>query len=175
MKRMLFGIITILVLAVTSNVFAVDTKIGETTILTEMKSVIPHDKIKNTDELFQKWQEIENGKSQAILIDLRTEAEFNSGHIKNSNNVDSGHAYTIPGKWANPETEIWVYCRTAHRATYFAGLLYKYGYQNVYLVDKGIVGWFEKGYPLFNTYLGEIKVSKYDKNLKEIYAYRENK
>lgn len=175
MKMSLLAIQTVFVLTIISNVCAFDTKRGESSILAEMKSAIPPDKIKNTDELYQKWQEIESGKSQAILVDLRTEAEFNSGHIKNSNNIDSGHAYTIPGKWDNPETEIWVYCRTAHRATYFAGLLYKYGYKNIYLVDKGIVGWFEKGYPLFNTYLGEIKVTKYDKNLKEIYAYRENK
>jgi 3-mercaptopyruvate sulfurtransferase SseA len=55
------------------------------------------------------------------------------------------------------------------------GLLYAYGYKNVYLVDKGIVAWSEKGYPLVNTYLGEINVVKYDKKLKETYVYRENK
>lgn len=53
--------------------------------------------------------------------------------------------------------------------------IYGYGYKNVYLVEKGIVGWFEKGYPIVNTYLGEISVVKYDKKLKESYAYRENK
>ena len=70
---------------------------------------------------------------------------------------------------------MWVLCRTTHRATYFAGMLYGYGYKNVYLVEKGIVGWFEKGYPIVNTYLGEISVVKYDKKLKETYVYRENK
>jgi rhodanese-related sulfurtransferase len=175
MKSTLLRILIVLVVSIPSNVFALDTKSGEKEYFTEMRSAIPADRVKNVDDLYQKWQEIESGKSQAILIDLRTEAEFDSGHIKDSNNIDSGHAYTLPGKWADPETEIWVFCRTAHRATYFAGLLYKYGYKNIYLVDKGIVGWFEKGYPLFNTYLGEIKVTKYDKKLKEIYAYRENK
>lgn len=154
---------------------AADTKAGEKAMFGEMKKLIPQDRIKNTDDLYQKWQDVQAGKSKAVIIDLRTEAEFDSGHIKDTNNIDSGHAYSIPDKWPDHETEIWVFCRTQHRATYFAGLLHKYGYKNTYLVDKGIVGWIEKGYPLVNTYLGEIKVVKYDKKLKESFAYRENK
>lgn len=162
-------------LALPQGAWAGDTKAGEKAVSAEMKGLIPSDRIKTVVDLYQKWQEIQSGKSKAILIDLRTEAEFNSGHIQDTNNIDSGHAYTIPDKWQNPDTEMWVFCRTANRATYFVGTMYKYGYKKVYLVDKGIVGWFEKGYPLVNTYLGEIKVTKYDKKLKETYAYRENK
>ena len=33
--------------------------------------------------------------------------------------------------------------------------------------------WAEKGYPLVNEYLGEIKVTRYDKRLKEEFAVRE--
>ena len=69
---------------------------------------------------------------------------------------------------------MWILCRTAQRATYFVGSLYRYGYTNVYLVDTGISGWAEKGYPLVNTYLGEILVTKYHKKLCESYAFREN-
>ena len=54
-------------------------------------------------------------------------------------------------------------------------MLYKYGYNNVYLAEGGIKGWAEKGYPLVNKYLGEIKVSMYQKKLKEDFWYRENK
>jgi 3-mercaptopyruvate sulfurtransferase SseA len=52
-------------------------------------------------------------------------------------------------------------------------MLYKYGYKNIYMVDGGIVAWAEKGYPLVNEYLGEIKVTKYDKKLKEDFIVRE--
>lgn len=152
-----------------------DPKTGERAMFAEMQQLIPPDRRKGVDDLYRQWLDIEAGKSKAVIIDLRTEAEFNSGHIKNSNNIDSGHAYTMPDKWTDPETEIWILCRTTHRATYFVGSLYKYGYKNVFLVENGIVGWAEKGYPLFNTYLGEIKVVAYDKKLKETYAYRENR
>lgn len=154
---------------------AVDCKSGEKAMYEEMRKLIPQDRIKTTDDLYKKWQEIQTGQSKAVIIDLRTEAEFDNGHIKDSNNVDSGHAYSVPGRWPDHETEMWVFCRTQHRSSYFAGMLYKYGYKNVYLVEKGIVGWAEKGYPLVNKYLGEIKVIKYDNKLKETFAYRENK
>lgn len=175
MKKTISALIIAFLLAVPLGSLAADTKAGEKAMHAKMKALVPPDKIRSVDDMHTKWQEIQAGKSKAVMIDLRTEAEFDSGHVQDSNNIDSGHAYTIPDKWPDPETEMWVFCRTAHRATYFVGLLYSYGYKNVYLVDKGIVGWFEGGYPLVNTYLGEIKVLKYDKKLKETYAYRENK
>jgi rhodanese-related sulfurtransferase len=154
---------------------AVDLKGNEKGVFTELREVIPADHIKTVDDLHAKWLAIQQGKSDALIIDIRTEAEFDAGHILGSNNVDSGHAYGLPKKIEDPDKEIWVFCRTQHRATYFAGLLSKYGYKNVYLVEGGIKGWAEKGYPLVNKYLGEFHVDKYAKKLKEDFWYRENK
>ena len=78
----------------------------------------------------------------------------------------------MPKTWPDPNTEIWVFCRTKHRATYFSSFLYRYGYKNVYLVDGGIAGWAEKGYPLFSKDFGEIRVVKYNKDLKEEFQVR---
>jgi rhodanese-related sulfurtransferase len=89
--------------------------------------------------------------------------------------VDSGHAYGLYKKIQDPNAEIWVTCRTKHRASYFVGMLYKYGYTNVYIAEGGIKAWAEKGYPLANKYLGTIKVIDYKKKLKEQYMSRENK
>jgi rhodanese-related sulfurtransferase len=155
--------------------FAADLKSGEEALLNEFRSVIPKDKFKTVDDLYQKWQEVQSGKSKAIILDIRTEAEFDSGHIICSNNIDSGHAYGVPKKIEDPNTEIWVFCRTKHRASYFVGMLYKYGYKNVYFAEGGIKDWAEKGYPLGNKYLGEIKVVKYHDKMKENFWYRENK
>ena len=146
---------------------------GEKSFMNELKSAIPADRVVTIDALFAKEQEVMAGKSKAVILDIRTHDEFDCGHILGSSNIDSGHAYTVPAKFPDLNTEIYVLCRTKHRATYFTGMLYKYGYKNVYLVDGGIVGWAEKGYPLVNEYLGEIKVAKYDKKLKEEFAVRE--
>lgn len=152
-----------------------DLKANEKAFFSKMRGAIPADRIKTIDDLQAKWQEIAAGKSDALIIDIRTEAEFNAGHIKGSSNIDSGHAYGLPKKVKDANKEIWVFCRTQHRATYFAGMLYNYGYSNVYLAEGGIKAWAEKGYPLVNKYLGEFQVKKYEKKLKEDFWYRENK
>lgn len=152
-----------------------DLSLGEKNVIEELQSMIPNDKRKTIDDLYAKWIQIQHGVSDAIIIDIRTEAEFDAGHITGSSNIDSGHAYGIPKKINNPVQEIWVLCRTQHRATYFVGMLYKYGYANVFLVEGGIKSWSEKGYPLANKYLGEIIVAKYYQKFEENYWYRENK
>ena len=154
---------------------ATDLKAGEKAVYDDLRSGIPSEKFKTVDDLYKKWQEVQSGKSKAIILDIRTEEEFNNGHILGSNNVDSGHSYVLAKKMKNPDAEMWVFCRTKHRASYFVGMLYKYGFKNVYIAEGGIKGWAEKGYPLVNKYLGEIKVTKYENKFKEDYIYRENK
>jgi rhodanese-related sulfurtransferase len=146
---------------------------NEKKVFEEMSALIPKDKFASIDDLYAKWKEILEKKSQALVIDIRTHEEFDNGHLLGSSNVDSGHAYQLVKRVTDPSAEIWVLCRTKHRATYFGGQLYKYGYTNVHVVDGGIAGWAEKGYPLVNEYLGEIKVTKYDKRLKEDFLVRE--
>jgi rhodanese-related sulfurtransferase len=162
-------------LALPAFSFAADLKAGETAVFNELRSAIPKDKIKDSDDMYEKWKEIQSGKSKAVIIDVRTEAEFDAGHIINSSNVNSGHAYGMHKKIKDPNAEIWVTCRTQHRASYFVGMLYKYGYKNVYLAEGGIKDWAEEGYPLANKYLGTIEVTDYQKKLKETFMYRENK
>lgn len=174
MKKMLLvaGLAMGMALTVVTGAKA-DLKEGEKAVFEQMKKAIPQDHVAPIDALYAKWTEVQEGKSKAVIIDIRTHDEFDSGHIKGSNNVDSGHAYTIPEKFSDPDTEIWIFCRTKHRATYFTSMLYQYGYKNVYLVEGGIQAWAEKGYPLVSEYLGEIKVTKYEKKVKEDYVCRE--
>lgn len=173
--------VTSLVLALTASVCAEDKATapsgpaveGEKAFLNELKSAIPADRVVPIDALFSKAQEVQAGKSKAMILDVRTHDEFDCGHILGSSNVDAGNVYTMPTKFPDLETEIYVFCRTKNRTTYFTAMMYKYGYKNVYMVDGGIVAWAEKGYPLVNEYLGEIKVTKYDKRLKEEFTVRE--
>ncbi|MBF0343438.1 MAG: rhodanese-like domain-containing protein [Nitrospirae bacterium] len=156
-----------------------DAKSLEKKVFSEFKEVIPKENIKTVDDLYKRWSEVREelhaGKSKVVILDIRTEAEFDSGHICDSNNIDSGLVYTVPEKIPDTDTEIWVFCRTQNRGVYFTGLLMKYGYKKVYLVEKGIAGWAEKGYPLVNKYMGEIKVTNYQHKFKEGFSFRENK
>lgn len=172
MKKWIF-ILASVVLAGTAAAVTAGPKDAEKDFLTEFTKTIPKDRLMSVDDLHKKWQEVQAGASKAIIVDIRTHDEFDAGHIKGSSNLDSGHAYQVPGIWPDPNTEIWVFCRTQHRASYFGALLYKYGYKNIFIVTGGIQSWAEKGYPLVTEYLGEIKVSKYEKKVKEDFLYRE--
>ena len=145
----------------------------EKKVFAELTALIPQDRVASVDDLHKKWQEVQEKKSVAIILDIRTGAEFYAGHLLNANNIDSGNPYLVPKYWPDPNAEIWVFCRSQHRATYFTSFLYRYGYKNVYLVEGGIAGWAEKGYPLYSKDFGQIKVLKYDKALKEEYKTRQ--
>jgi rhodanese-related sulfurtransferase len=149
-------------------------KAGEKAFHSEVISWIPKDKHVTIVQLHAKWQEVLAGKSKAILLDVRSHPEFDAFHIEGSSHIHDGHMYTIPGLIKDPNAEIWVYCRTQHRAGYIAGMLYKYGYKNVYFVDKmktkdgatvtgGVVGWAAMGYPFVNYFYGQMKITQYMK------------
>lgn len=134
---------------------------GEKAFHKEFADLIPKDRQKTVDDLYKKWEEVIAGTSAAYLLDVRSHPEFDAFHIEGSSHIHDGHMYTIPKLIKDPEAEIWVFCRTDHRAKYIAGFLVKYGYKNVYLVvkdaqgvDGGIVGWVKKGYPVVNYFFG---------------------
>ena len=145
----------------------------EKKVFEELAALIPQDRVASVDDLYMKWNEVKEKKSNAVILDIRTGAEFYAGHLLNANNIDSGNPYLVPKHWPDPNTEIWVFCRSQHRATYFTSFLYRYGYKNVHLVHGGIAGWAERGYPLYSKDFGEIKVLKYDKALKEEFKTRQ--
>ena len=129
----------------------------------KLTSIIPTKMVKGVDDLYKVWKAVMAGKSKAVLLDVRTHPEFNAFHIARSLHIHSGHFYTIPKKFKDANTEIWVYCRTQHRAGYVAAFLYKWGYKKVYWVKKGLVGWLKKGYPVVNFYIGQIDKVTYAK------------
>jgi rhodanese-related sulfurtransferase len=172
MNKKLFSVASAILLMASTLVLA-SPEDEEKKVFAELSALIPKDHVVSVDALYNKWQEVQDKKSNAVILDIRTGLEFYDGHLLGSNNIDSGNPYLVPKTWPDPNTEIWVFCRTKHRATYFSSFLYRYGYKNVYVVDGGIAGWAEKGYPLFSETLGEFKVLKYNKDLKEEFVTRQ--
>jgi len=139
----------------------------------EMASLIPKDKIINAQQFHQVWQEVLAGKRKAYLIDVRTDSEFEAFHIEGTDHIQAGHWYVIPKKIKDPSAEIYIWCRTHHRARYVAGFLYKIGYKNVWLYDEGVVGWAKAGYPFVNAFTGKFTIQEYRKKpSKEEESYR---
>ncbi|MGM9758484.1 MAG: rhodanese-like domain-containing protein [Parabacteroides sp.] len=81
-----------------------------------------------------------------VLLDVRTEQEFNEGHIPNAINLDvkkddfeSQALASLP-----KDKTIAVYCRSGKRSKKAAGILTKAGFQVIEL-KKGFQSWTEAG------------------------------
>lgn len=74
-----------------------------------------------------------NGIENAVIIDVRTEEEYNTDHIENAINVSSTVIkFNIKAHVADLETPIIVYCQSGRRSAESADILVNLGYKNVY-------------------------------------------
>jgi rhodanese-related sulfurtransferase len=139
----------------------VDPVANEKMIFEELKKEVPADRIINVEKFKTIVDEVNAGKKNAYLLDLRSANEFYTFHIEGADNIHAGHVYTIPKKIPDVNAELYVYCRTSHRAFYIAHFLKKYGYKNFWIVKGGMVDWLKAGYPVVNQYMGKF-VAKYE-------------
>ena len=99
----------------------------------------------NVDEV---KQELEKG-TDAIILDVRTQEEYNSGHIKGSllitlDDLQDKVEEEIPNK----DAKIYVYCRSGGRSSMAQMTLQSMGYTNCKNIIGGILEWEDRGYPL---------------------------
>jgi rhodanese-related sulfurtransferase len=148
-------------------------------------SLIPADHRIDVFKLHEVWKKAMADpayRKQIYLIDVRTDPEFYAFHIQGSDHFQAGHMYVITHHIADPNAEIYIWCRTEHRAKYVSGFLYKYGYKNVYCVEHttkngknyygGVVGWAQAGFPFVNQFAGEFTIHKYSQQTTEQGEYR---
>jgi len=88
-----------------------------------------------------------NGNNDAVIIDVRTEQEFLSGHIPNAINLD----YLSDEFWMNVEKldankNHFIYCRSGRRSIRVCTLMRNGGFNNdkVFNLDKGFIDWKEQ-------------------------------
>lgn len=86
-------------------------------------------------------QKIIADKKDYILLDVRTQEEYDKKHIPNSillplDEIKKGNVSLLPDK----KQKIFVYCRTGRRSADASALLAKLGYSNV-INFGGIVDW----------------------------------
>jgi len=164
MKKLFFGVLALMFLAGAAGLaFAGDNPLAaeEKRINKSFADLIPADKIIGVDQFFKVYQDVMAGKKKAYLIDVRSHPEFYAFHIEGTDHIHAGHMYTIPKKITDPNAEIYIWCRTSHRAKYVAGFLYKYGYKNVWLYNEGVVGWAKAGHPFVNEFAGKFTINEY--------------
>ena len=86
---------------------------------------------------------------EVIILDIRTPAEFNEGHIKGALNIDY-YAPDFDDQIAalDPTARYILHCRSGNRSSRALSLLSQSNLKNVTHLRSGIVGWTGSGYPL---------------------------
>jgi phage shock protein E len=81
-----------------------------------------------------------------LIIDVREEKEFLTGHISGAKHISRSLLEERIGHVASDlTTQIVVYCARGHGGALAADSLQKMGYQNVYSLKGGLQHWFESG------------------------------
>ena len=87
----------------------------------------------------KKW--IKSNKNM-LLLDIRTEEEFEEAHIENSINIPLQNLlYNIDELQDYDEKDIVVYCRSGHRSITACNLLSMEGFDKLYNLEDGILGY----------------------------------
>ena len=102
---------------------------------------------------------IMDSKDEFILLDVRSEAEFNAAHIPGALNVERGRLeWIIPNIIKKADRTIYVYCQDGRRSGFAAERLIQMGYTNTINIADGFAGWVNAGYYVYNMH-GEFIIS----------------
>ena len=85
-------------------------------------------------------------KNDVLLFDVRTMAEFNSGHLKGSVNIDF-YDEKLFDKFFNKVEKsepIYIYCRSGNRSQKSSEKLKELGFVKIYDLEGGYKNWVNK-------------------------------
>jgi len=90
-----------------------------------------------------------NNHSDALVLDVRTAADYKKGHIKGAKNVPLGDlASSVESLSEDKNRPVLVYCNSGNTVTRAIKLLKKAGFEKVNNLEGGIVAWKEANMPL---------------------------
>ena len=84
---------------------------------------------------------------ELILLDVRTQAEYDSGHILNAINISHEQILEDPGLLVEyKDSQMAVFCRSGVRAGKVIQLLESIGFEDIIDIDGDMLAWSEAGY-----------------------------
>ncbi len=100
------------------------------------------------------------GRKPPLLIDVRTQAEFNVSHLRGARRVEPGSpasALDVP-----KDAPIVAYCSVGYRSSAFAEALVKAGFQHPFDLKGSIFQWANEGRPVFQQGRPAAKVHPFN-------------
>ena len=91
----------------------------------------------------QDWVSGLNNDENAIIIDVRTEDEFNDGFIKNALNIDifKGQGFIYKLEELDKSKNYYVYCKAGSRSEQACNIMNQLGFENTFNLVGGITHW----------------------------------
>lgn len=89
------------------------------------------------------WVSQLNADPNAVILDVRTEDEFNEGIIPNAINIDinSGQQFVNAIEALDQHKNYFVYCRSGMRSAKACEIMNQLGFKNANNLSGGIIGW----------------------------------
>ena len=100
---------------------------------------------KKASSLFKEYK----GKDELVILDVRSEEEFENNHIPDAINIDffNKDFYGIL-KLLDRSRMYLVYCKSGMFSEKAVMMMKELGFERVHNMEKGIIGWEKSGYPL---------------------------
>jgi len=90
-----------------------------------------------------------DSKEKAVLLDVRDGGEFAAGRLPGAMNISRGTLeFNVAAKIPDQNAKIYVYCKSAGRATLATKTLNDLGFKNAVLMDSSYENWVKAGYPV---------------------------
>ena len=125
-------------------------------ISSEAKSKAPHITSQQLSDFLSNDEDI-------ILLDIRTEDEYQAGHIQGAQWFPRGKLeYYVQDLIKDPESRVVLYCRTGGRSALATLTMHDMGYINVVDLNGGFKEWVAEGNTFYNLH-GENRVVTYQK------------
>ena len=84
---------------------------------------------------------------ELVLLDVRTQSEYNGGYIKNAINISHDHILEKPELVAQfKDSQMVVFCRSGVRADKVIQMLESLGFQDIIDIDGDMLAWSKAGY-----------------------------
>ena len=85
-------------------------------------------------------------KDTPIILDVRFNKEWHSGHIRGARHVEAGALADVAHSFLQEDRPVVVHCQRGNRSTVAISILEQKKFKNLYALESGVQSWIQAGY-----------------------------
>ena len=89
------------------------------------------------------WIELTENDANAVILDVRTNAEVEEGYIANMKQIDflEGQLFLDEVEKLDKSKNYYIYCRSGNRSGQACDIMEQLGFENTYNLEGGFMNW----------------------------------